>query len=190
MQSMYSEMSRPTFLGGGKLSGQLNIDVGFFMLREERGFRSPRGEPTYNFCTRPTTCWKKSNLLKCQHVDRFKICWFFPSKQNRQMSRQTVDRFGFLGHPSRGSKYHTKKTRVRRGWIPFWYWQLGQYRYWYCLVWATKVALAAICLVFPALVMGYYFLLLKVWHTRSFIDWRICMTIACSNCSDISSVIP
>ncbi len=24
----------------------LNIDVGFFMLREERGFRSPRGEPT------------------------------------------------------------------------------------------------------------------------------------------------
>ncbi len=25
------------------------------------------------------------------------------------------------------------------------------------LVWVTKVALAAICLVFPALVLGYYF---------------------------------
>jgi hypothetical protein len=31
----------------------------------------------------------------------------------------------------------------------------------YRLVWATKVALAAICLVFPALVLGYYFFIIK-----------------------------
>ncbi len=31
----------------------------------------------------------------------------------------------------------------------------------YSLVWVTKVALAAICLVFPALVLGYYFLIVK-----------------------------
>jgi hypothetical protein len=31
----------------------------------------------------------------------------------------------------------------------------------YRLVWATKVALAAICLVFPALVLGYYFFIVE-----------------------------
>ncbi len=37
---------------------------------------------------------------------------------------------------------------------------------------------------------GILFLLSKVWHTSSFIDWRICMTIPGSNSSDISSIIP
>ncbi len=31
----------------------------------------------------------------------------------------------------------------------------------YRLVWATKVALATICLVFPALVLGYYFFIVE-----------------------------
>jgi hypothetical protein len=31
----------------------------------------------------------------------------------------------------------------------------------YRLVWVTKVALAVICLVFPALVLGYYFFIVK-----------------------------
>ncbi len=35
------------------------------------------------------------------------------------------------------------------------------WRCYYCLVWATKVVLAAICLVFPALVLGYYFFFVK-----------------------------
>ncbi len=34
----------------------------------------------------------------------------------------------------------------------------------YCLVWATKVALAAICLVFPALVLGYKSFNASMYH--------------------------
>ncbi len=34
----------------------------------------------------------------------------------------------------------------------------------YCLVWVTKVALAAICLVFPALVLGYKSFNVLMYH--------------------------
>ncbi len=34
----------------------------------------------------------------------------------------------------------------------------------YCLVWATKVALAAICLVFPVLVLGYKSFNVPMYH--------------------------
>ena len=42
-----------------------------------------RVEKAYvKFCTRPPTCWKKSNLLKCQHVDIFKYVVFSCQMKN------------------------------------------------------------------------------------------------------------
>ncbi len=48
----------------------------------------------------------------------------------------------------------------------------------YCLVWATKVALAAICLVFPALVLGYNFFIVEnmtyqfLYRLKNLYDYR------------------
>ncbi len=48
----------------------------------------------------------------------------------------------------------------------------------YCLVWATKLSLAAIGLVIPVLVLGYKSLkLFNVSSTSSYVDWEICMNI-------------
>ncbi len=41
---MYSEMIRSTFLGCGELSGQLNIDVGFFYAQGGEGVQIPEGK--------------------------------------------------------------------------------------------------------------------------------------------------
>ncbi len=48
----------------------------------------------------------------------------------------------------------------------------------YRLVWATKVALAAICLVFPGLVFGYYFFIVEsmtyqfLYRLKNLYDYR------------------
>jgi hypothetical protein len=60
----------------------------------------------------------------------------------------------------------------------------------YRLVWATKVELAAICLVFPALVLGYYFFIVESMTYQFLYRLKNFMTIAGSDSSDISSVIP
>jgi hypothetical protein len=44
----------------------------------------------------------------------------------------------------------------------------------YRLVWATKVALAAICLVFPALFLGYYFFIVESMTYQC-----VCVCVSC-----------
>ncbi len=72
-----------------QLSGQLNIHVGFFMLRVQ----IPEGRAYVFFLYQAYHLLKKKNLLKCQHVDIFQICRVFPptKKHDRQADRQIAD---------------------------------------------------------------------------------------------------
>ncbi len=37
----------------------------------------------------------------CRHVDKFQICQSVNSSKNQQINRSTINKFGFLGHPTR-----------------------------------------------------------------------------------------
>jgi hypothetical protein len=109
---MYSEMSWSTFFGGGELSGQLNIDVGFLCSGRREG-SDPRGESLRKKIV-PGLPPAEINQI-CSNVDTstdFKSVDFSHQKKNRQMSRQTVNRFGFLGHPNTLAARGLEELRV------------------------------------------------------------------------------
>ncbi len=66
----------------------------FLTMGEKLRIQIPKGRAYINFCSRPTTCWKKSNLLKCWHVNIFISVLFSHHTKNttdEQTDRHAAD---------------------------------------------------------------------------------------------------